>query len=113
MHAKSADLISYLQKTQLISSTQTTLGGVKEFEDYCEKASKLEWGNNDETKYFVKIFGYDESLIPQAEVVKQTIEDVAVAKRDPVTDTVTLTVYDTKPFRELYFFQKWNFLYLY
>ena len=105
MHAKPADLRSYLQKTQLISPTQTTLGGVKEFEDYCEKASKLEWGNNDETKHFVKVFGYDESLIPQDEVVKQTIEDVTVAKRDPVTDTVTLTVYDTKPFRELYFFQ--------
>ena len=55
MHAKSADLISYLQKTQLILPTQTTLSGFREIQDYCEKASKLEWGNNDETKHFFYI----------------------------------------------------------
>lgn len=104
IYAEKSDLITFFQEINLIPKGKTDLTSTQLL-DFSKQASKFPWGENDSTKAFVNSFGYDESLIPVKEDVKEDIETVTTAKRDPATRIVTLTLNDEKPLKELYFFQ--------
>ena len=77
LHADPSDLIEFLKNVQLISDSTKTLSDPEIF-SFCDKASKLPWSNNLETKSFVQQFGYDDSLIPLIKEEKDDEEDVTV-----------------------------------
>jgi DNA repair protein RadD len=99
-----SELIEFFKKINLIPESTTTLQD-SEIISLCDKASKLPWGNNSETRDFVDQFGYDESLIPLTKEEKEDEEDVTVAKVDPDTKKITLSLKSVTPFRQLYSYQ--------
>tara|TARA_Y100000590_G_scaffold98862_2_gene112484 strand:+ start:1818 stop:3539 length:1722 start_codon:yes stop_codon:yes gene_type:complete len=76
-----------------------------EISSLCKKASKLPWSNNFETRNFVHHFGYDESLIPLVKEKRADEEDVPVAKENPETGEISLSLNSTTPFRQLFSYQ--------
>lgn len=99
-----SDLIEFLKKVNLIPTSTNTLSDSEIF-SLCDKASKLSWGNNDATKNFIRQFGYDESLIPSTKEEKEDVEEVSIAKEDPETKKITLSLKSVTPFRQLYAYQ--------
>ena len=104
LHADPSDLIEFLKNVRLISDSTKTLSDSEIF-SFCDKASKLPWSNNLETKSFVQQFGYDDSLIPLIKEEKDDEEDVTVAKIDPQTGEISLSLQSLIPFRQLYPYQ--------
>ena len=51
----------FLRRTQLIDSPINNY----DIHQQIHKASQLQWTNNDATKYFVEVFGYEKNLIPK------------------------------------------------
>jgi DNA repair protein RadD len=76
-----------------------------EIHKFCDKASKLPWSNNFSTREFISKFDYDESLIPLTKEEREDVENVTVAKINPKTKEITLTLKTTTPFRQLYDYQ--------
>jgi DNA repair protein RadD len=101
-----SDLIEFLKIVlpKLVSESTTSLSDTEIF-TLCDKASKLPWSNNLETRKFISQFGYDESLIPLTKEEKDDDEEVTVAKIDPETKKITLSLKSTTPFRQLYPYQ--------
>ena len=101
---RAPDLIEFLKNINLIPKSTTSLSDSEIF-SLCDTASKKPWSNNLETKNFVDQFGYDESLVPLTKEEKNDVEDVTVAKKDPETGEITLSLKSTTPFRQLYSYQ--------
>ena len=60
--AARSELLIFLRRVNLIESTSIT---DEEIPKLVENASRLSWGDNDETKAFVEVFGYEKNLIPK------------------------------------------------
>ena len=67
------------------------------------KASLLPWGNNDETKKFVEIFGYDSDLVPTSSIKREGTKTIS----KPINPLKLLTDYQSNIFfRGAYFASK-------
>ena len=70
-HAEDRELLPFLRKLGLISdktpSPQARLSAIK-------KAASKKWGDNDETRIFVKSFGYNEGMVPKDTLSKKDEE---------------------------------------
>ena len=73
-------LLPFLQKVNL--TTKSTLDPSERM-SLINEASKRPWGNNNDTKAFVDIFGYDESLIPKEKEVKDEVEIIKNVSEGP------------------------------
>jgi len=99
-----SDLIKFLKSVDLIPKSTNSLSDSEIF-SLCDKASKLSWSNNSATRNFIHQFGYDESLIPLMKEEMDDVEIIPVAKKDPDTKEITLSLKSTTPFRQLYAYQ--------
>ena len=59
--ARKKQLELFLHRTHIIKDSLD----VNESKQLIQRAARLPWGNNENTKAFVDVFGYEESLIPQ------------------------------------------------
>ena len=66
-HTEDEQIIPFLKKIKIYSNEFKT--NPKKRFSLIKKASSKKWGNNDETRIFVKHFGYDKGLLPK-EILK-------------------------------------------
>ena len=104
VHAEKLDLLKFFKKINLIPEDKKNLTSEEIF-DFSKLASKLPWNDNNSTRAFVSIFGYNESLVPVNDDVKQESEVISTAKKDSVTGKITLSLNDDKPLKELHLYQ--------
>ena len=102
--ADESQLLKFFKEINLISNDKKKLTST-EIMELSKKASRLSWKDDEPTRAFVKIFGYDESLVPVKEDVKTVNEIVSTPKKDPKTGKITLILNDDKPLKELHQYQ--------
>jgi len=102
--ADESQLLKFFKEINLIPKDKKKLTST-EIMELSKTASRLSWKDDDPTRAFVKIFGYDESLVPIKEDVKTVNEIVSTPKKDPETGKITLILNDDKPLKELHQYQ--------
>ena len=104
-HAETPDLKLFLKQVKIIPEDIDDATYNSEWLSYCKTASKLPWGDNNETKSFVNTFGYESNLIPTTKEAHDTIEEISKSNIDPNTGKRMLQVYSDSPYRPLYPYQ--------
>lgn len=78
--APELELFNYLKEIKLYDSEKITEAEKLELID---KSCQLKWGNNDETRAFVRSFGYDEGIVPETIEEKTTVENIQTVGDNP------------------------------
>jgi DNA repair protein RadD len=102
--ADELQLLEFFKEIDLISKDKKKLTSI-EIMDFSKEASRLSWKDDEPTRAFVKIFGYDESLVPIKEDIKTVSEIILTPKKDHKTGKIILVLNDDKPLKELYLYQ--------
>jgi DNA repair protein RadD len=104
-HADTSLLKSFLKQVKIIPENIDNATFNSKIFSYCKEASKLPWGNNEFTKKFVEIFGYESGLIPTTKESLESMEEISKSKIDSNTNQRILQVYSDLPYRPLYDYQ--------
>ena len=91
-HANEVDLKKFMITIGLAKSTITN----EEMVQLIPKAASFSWGDNNETKSFAEIFGYEQNIIPKYWTKNETREKIKASEK-PLK---TLKEYQTKIFFE-------------
>ena len=105
IHAEPSKLKSFLKQVKIISENIDEATYNSKIFSYCKEASKLRWGNNDETKLFVNTFGYEPGLIPSIKESHEPMEEISTSEIDKESGRHILKLYSKDPYRPLFPYQ--------